>query len=460
MQNRYFKVVVAAILLLASKIEGLPVGLHAIGDPITSIDFVNSVAWCSSCEFLAAGTDDGAGSGTVSVFSFDPQNPDAGLTFVTSIDQNPAVNAVAWCPNCDFLAAGGVAGANRVGPGLVQVYSFDGSQLVTAGDPVFTSAHISALKWCGNCQFLAVAGDDDGGFLSIYGFDTSVPGDGLTELSTVDFGGGTNVYSLDWCPDCNYVAIGGFFDGEGLQIYSFDPLNPIDSLVLVTEALVDITVTAISWCDCNYLAVAMDNAGTESLQIYSFNQQNQTLTPVGNPIEVATSRVNSVAWCGTCEYLTIGTEEGTVLVYRFDPTTGLTLFGSTEQVGTVATSLAWCGDCDYLSVGGDTDTTGIIQLFELIRALPAPSNLTGQQCVHRFPTQSDIINSICWDAVTGAVSYNIYDGFAMAILLGTVSKSPLCFTQHQICPNVSKTYVVTAVDAQGVEGLPASITVQ
>ena len=85
--------------------------------------------------------------------------------------------------------------------------------------------------------------------------------------------------------------------------------------------------------------------------------------------------------------------------------------------------------------------------------------LTAQKIYHRFPTQVDIINQICWNPVAGAVAYNVYADAALTILLATITNPPLCYSQHQIAAGKTVTYYVTAVDASGNQSAPAVVTI-
>ena len=148
-------------------------------------------------------------------------------------------------------------------------------------------------------------------------------------------------------------------------------------------------------------------------------------------------------------------------LYHFDYAETLSLQQSqNSSFFAVIRGVDWCTDCDYLAAGGSTAGGGDnIRLFKSIKQPETPTNLTAQQSCHRFPTQRDIINTICWGAVTGAVLYKVYADIALSLLLTTITTEPLCYTQHQICNGKLSTYYITAVDADGFESEPASITV-
>ena len=102
-------------------------------------------------------------------------------------------------------------------------------------------------------------------------------------------------------------------------------------------------------------------------------------------------------------------------LYHFDSSTGSLTLIPTPTISFEPNSIDWCGDCcNYLAVGGQTlgvtpATSGLIQLFRgNTICLTPPTNLTAQKICHRFPTQVDIINQLCWSPVANAVAYNVY----------------------------------------------------
>jgi len=178
------------------------------------------------------------------------------------------------------------------------------------------------------------------------------------------------------------------------------------------------------------------------------------------------SNVNSIAWCQECDNLAVtgyivdshSSRTNFVWLYHFDEATE-TLSFVQEYTSFVPINISWCDNCRYLAVGGTNQNHGVIQLYKSEFSSPAPANLHAQKIYHRFPTQVDIINKLCWDAVSGAVAYNVYADANLSILLATITNPPLCYSQHQICRGKSSTYYVTAIDAQGHQSEPAMVTV-
>jgi len=398
-----------------------------------------SVKWCPSCDFLAVG---GQSSlikpflGIIQIYSFDSApSPTLQPVGHLTTTQGTTVNSIDWCPECSYLAAGGIDDSGR--QGIIQVYSFDGENL-TAADSVFPAItrQINSIKWCTDCHYLAAGGDD---YLAILGFDPAHPANGLTELYSVPFLGAPSYQSVDVCSDCSYIAAGGLnstiFESFGvIDIYHFDA-NSTQSLTRVarTEIQADngAEVVSLKWCQgCNNLAVVAKLFDAEFheidiLQLYHFDAATEKLSRVQTYtlkfLEQAPAARNPVAlvdWCGNC--------------------------------------------CNNLAAGSQNEdnTAGLIYLFKgNDTCLTAPTNLKAQKIYHRFPTQTNIINKLCWDSVAGAVAYNVYANANLTILLATITNPPLCYSQHQVCKGKSTTYYVTAINASGTQSKPALVTI-
>ncbi len=393
-----------------------------------------SVKWCPSCQFLAAGGSDDSGDGIVQIYSFNSTNTPilqplpSGLQYFGN-----QVDSIDWCPSCSYLAASGIGFAG----GAIQVYYFDGENL-TVTCPEFDTTNtneIYQIRWCDDCHYLAAVG---GRYLEIFGFDPSNAGNGLTELYSLPFPPGAPTYqAIDWCGDCGYIAAAGFgsgFPGSGIiDIYKFDAaMTP--SLTFVYEVTIQgangASFLSVKWCQgCDNLAAV-----------------GYTDTEFRNNI---------------------------VQLYHFEASTGILSFVQTYTLDTTPAAntrfilpedlVDWCGQCCYLAAAGaasfSDQLVGLVQLFKGNPCLTAPTNLHAQKLYHRFPTQVDIINQICWDPVAGAVAYNVYADAALSILLATIPATSICYSQHQIRSGTSLTYYVTAVDTNGNNSAPAMVTI-
>ncbi len=390
--------------------------------------------WCPSCNYLAVGFENDCSdrnfkannppvSVGIQIFSFYPQIPALQPLGEPTAFDGGFIYSLDWCPSsCTYLAAGGSVYVPA--SGLIQVYTFSqNTGLAPIGAAVYPPNFIYSIKWGCDCRYLAAV--DSANTLYIYNFNS----DGLSTAAS--WVGTTSYNSVDWCGECGYIAVGGqsnVFPFHGIiDIYKFDSTST-QSISLITSATIpaaNSSAVSVAWCqDCDNLAVDVNIRGATCVQLYHFDSSTETLS-------VPQTYISTLA---------------------------------NQSFGAI---IDWCGNCcNYLAVGGVFQQTfplapvGAIELFKgNAICLTAPNNLTAQKIFHRFPTQVDIINQICWSAAPGAVAYNVYADAALSILLATITNPQLCYSQHQIRSGTSSTYYVTAVDANGFESQPAVVTI-
>jgi len=467
------------ILFIASATQcDLVPSLDPIATPTTFGLDVFSVDWCT-CKFLAVGGINDT-DGLIGVYQFN-QTTDKLSQIGTTTTFGSIVYSVAWCPSCRLLAAGG---KDFDLSAIIQLYSFDplhpgNLELVGSKTSLGSAALITSLDWCSSCEFLAasVSSENPGmsGIINIFSVD---PVTGLETVANkviedleVDY--------LKWCDNCHYLATimsNPFFTSPStLSVYSFDHDHPGD-IILTASFDSDNHYVSIDWCDCGYI-VAGGTVGNSVgvIDIYRFDPQNtQSLFPVlSKTISADISGAFAVAWCQDCDNLAVSVQIGAFFIqlYHFDASTNKLTLQQSYPLNFIARSIAWCGLCCDLATGGFdfNQNVGTIQIFKGNTCLAAPSNLRVQKISHRFPTQVDIVNQLCWDAIATAVAYNVYADAALTILLATIASPSLCYSQHQICSLLrqgfggqegkSATYYVTAVDANGNQSLPAIVTI-
>jgi hypothetical protein len=92
-----------------------------------------------------------------------------------------------------------------------------------------------------------------------------------------------------------------------------------------------------------------------------------------------------------------------------------------------------------------------------LRTAP-PTNLHGSTCTNKFVTQSDHVNIITWlpSSDPAVVVYNLYRN---GDLIATIpAQGPYAYFDHNRCTRIEDTYTLIAVDVNGVESVPVSIT--
>ena len=242
-------------------------------------------------------------------------------------------------------------------------------------------------------------------------------------------------------------------------------------------------------------------ATPDSKKVYVINQATDDVTP----IDVATNTVGPSFGniLGQMQDIVMSPDPAPVASFfaKMQPPGIATLFdasASISPIGTIST-YAWdFGDGGmlianvpivshtYTSVGSFTVTltvtnsagTSTSQVFSsrfmsnnggpsatLSQTYPAaPSDGKGFQNCCRYPTQTDIINVITWNAPAIGelpVAYYIYRDALQTDLIGIVSADgPFKFEDHNRRQNITYTYFIASVSSQGLISSYISVTVQ
>jgi WD40 repeat protein len=329
------------------RVQGILTQIVSVNPDEGATDNIYAVKWSSDGQYLAVGGEVlGTTNNDLFIYRFDritetltevvATNPDAGSTLDT-------IFVLDWSPDGNYLAIGGIIG-DTTGNDLF-IYKFDRILetltvvAMTNPDAGSTSDEIRAIAWSADSNYLAVGGLIEGttnNDLFVYSFNKSTQA--LAQIISINPGGSTTddeVLSVDWSPDGNYLAVGGFV-----------------------------------------------NAG-DDLLVYRFNKTAETLTLVAstNPNEGADDSVQSVVWSPDGQYLAIGgdingTTGNDVFVYKFDRSTETLIeIDSVNPGGTSDTvrSVNWSPDGGYLALGGALSGTTNSDLF-IYQALIFPSN--------------------------------------------------------------------------------------
>jgi len=124
-----------------------------------------------------------------------------------------------------------------------------------------------------------------------------------------------------------------------------------------------------------------------------------------------------------------------------------------------------------------TDNT-VIQTIFFSTQLSAPTNLTATKKCLRFPTQTDIVHCLTWDAVESATKYRIYvDASASQQIIDVADDANVaskfdinlgvkiaettnpCVEIRKRCSGAQATYYVVGVDENGDNGQAASVII-
>jgi len=214
-----------------------------------------------------------------------------------------------------------------------------------------------------DCIASSITGAIDGNAYGIH-LDFALNTSPFATSFTTDHG--DTLYATDWCPQSEFIAIGGMqgTDGSYLGVYRFDGT----SLALTASSVVNnqiIRSVAFS-PDGESLAVATDaSSGDDELFVYSFDQMALNVNERLNLVDSIETgfKTNSVAWSPNGRFIAFGTDsistDSEVKVYRFDGIDFSTDPIGSAQIGDDVTAVAFSPDGKFLAVVYSTS----IQIF-------------------------------------------------------------------------------------------------
>lgn len=354
-------------------------------------DSVNAVSWTPDNTLVAIGGTFQAGVPEIKVYAFDPSISNT-LTLMGSANPgtsnaNDRTLTVDWSPNGKYLAVGGQVVNNR---NDLLVYYYDTCMtvsplvLLTSVDTATGNNNdiVYSVRWSPNGQYLAAGGSFEGSVsnidLKVYAFN-AISTQPLTELTITlsDLATTSTVYSIDWSPDGNYIAIGGALDGtnptDNVRVYSF---NAAASPIMSAVASVD----------------PGTGSSLESIKSVRWSPDGKYLAAGGNvvPISIVTTTT------------TLASQNLTV--YAFQPTTSPALLkiagayvGGTGNVNDTINSLSWSANEQYIAVGGSFPDAGVNDL-RIFTFNPQLNNPLSQAATNDpgVGDTNDSVNSVAW----------------------------------------------------------------
>ncbi len=247
------------------------------------------------------------------------------------------------------------------------------------------SSIVYAVNWCPTCNWLAVGGADNTyGLVGIYQIDQTPDNLSLTVTSTL----GIEVDSVAWCPSCNILAAGGSDSRNGIiQLYSFDQSNPGNLVELTGSSTVlgglFYHVRSLDWCnECSLLAaVSLNEAGCPPgprcqlsiFQVYSFNSTTGDLADVDGTT-TSSDGISQIKWCPDCKHLVAAGGEA-LYVYDFyqNSSPALVLSTSADYNGASYYSVDVCDNCEYIAAGGyNGQGYGVVDIYKF-ESQPTPT---------------------------------------------------------------------------------------
>lgn len=233
--------------------------------------------------------------------------------------------------------------------------------ITTTGDALvgchkINGADLYDVTWSPTGRYLCAVGavNTDNVSGRIYTF-AKVPGT-LTELPYARLYHGSALYSSDWHPSGNYIAVGGA-DGIGgdagvnVRVFSFTGTSATDIATCKVNAGGD--QSTVVWSpNGNFLAAA--NAAGAAPELRCFWFMNETLTEITGCQVTHGGALNAAAWHPSGNYLAVGGAGVSSVNLRLLTFTGNAFTALTTQdlgSGEVVRTLAWSPNGNYLAVG-------------------------------------------------------------------------------------------------------------
>jgi WD40 repeat protein len=224
-----------------------------------------------------------------------------------------SINSMSWHPNGNFLAIGGQNPTS--GQDEIEIFSFNGTSLTLSYSQSFDTI-INSIDWSPSGDFLAIGSEDNDGTttyanqneIKIYSFN----GSALSLTYSQNYG--SKVYSVDWRPDGNYIAVGGEAPDTGnndVQIYAFNGT----SLSFTYSQNYGNRVYSVSWSpNGNYIAFGGENPDVnhDELEVYFFDGSTLSLTYSEN----YSSNLHATAWSPDGNYLAVGGRKNHVSLHN------------------------------------------------------------------------------------------------------------------------------------------------
>ena len=300
-----------------------------------------SINWSPNGQYLAIGGESISGGYQNSnynfqIFQFDRINNSLTALAGAISAGSPQVSSVNWSPDGQYVAIGGTNitdGYENVGYQF-QIFQFSATNnsllpiagAISAGSPPI----VSSVDWSSDGQYVAVGGygisdgyENAGYQVQIFQFDrianTLMPIAG--ELNA----GGDYIFSVNWSPDGQYLAIGGgpiadgYGPGDKFQIFQFNRSN--NNLTPVAGDMNgDALVRSVTWSpDGEYIAIGGYTLPGDKFQIYQFNRSTNSLgTPVAGAF-TSNIEIDSVHWSPDGQFIAVvGTMDPGFQLFQFN----------------------------------------------------------------------------------------------------------------------------------------------
>jgi len=314
-----------------------------------------SVAWSPNGNYITVSNN---GSGSIQTFSFNGYSTPTLLAGGGAIGLSSAL-AGAWSPSGNYFAV-----INN-SANTLQAFSWPYNTPLRIGTSLPTGTSPQSVTWSPNGQYLATVATNGTTInqLQAWSFSTTSTPTAAALGSAVNTGSSSGPDSVAFSPNGNYLAVVNA-GTTTLQVYSFSGSTPVQVGVNVITGTNPISV---AWSpNGNYIAI-LNYIGSPSgtLQIYSF--AGSTPVAVGSAVSAGNSPV-SVAWSPNGNYLAVANLGGSLLIYAFSGSTPIQV--SSISAGTNTDCVAWSPNGNYLAVTNKNSASLQLQVYSFSGSTP------------------------------------------------------------------------------------------
>ncbi|MCK5253720.1 MAG: hypothetical protein KAQ96_12260, partial [Thermoplasmata archaeon] len=323
----------------------LPAEIESVQELLTldGSERVLDVDWSPDGKYLAVGSRTNAGTGPFRLYSFNG----TALTTVVSWTDSSSVSTLAWSPDGNYLAYGpGKTGNN------VKIFGFNGTALTEVASNSFRSP--SRMAWSHNGTYLAVVGSNFPTSLSVFEFN----GTALTLVD--DFVTQNSARYVTWSPDGAHLAITwNYWEDNFPDIIYLGKvvILSFDGSSLRTELQTDMgeNVYSIDWSpDGDHLALGYEDFPGRYLDVFNtyLDRNGKMVMNLEDSYDLGVA-VYGMDWSSNGQYLAVGGSSAghECHICSFD---GSILSTESSWVfgGGWVIDLDWSPDGNYLAIGG------------------------------------------------------------------------------------------------------------
>lgn len=305
---------------------------------------VYSVSWSYDDEYVALGLKGSSGA-ELHIYRFTGTT----LSFVTQQEFGTStINSLQWHPTSDYIAialSGGIE---------LQTWHFNRSTDVLTSIDSSNIGYARAVAWSPDGNYLAVGERSDGN-VHLYSVANGV----LGSLLNGSLGGSKEVNNnaISWKSTGDYCAIGlRRTSGGELRVFHREDSD----FTQVSDTELNTHVYGVAWRPNSDLIAIGLGTRDESLRLYRFNEDDQTLAEVMSARVGLRQQVIQMAWDQTGTYLALTKEYAAqgyeVEVYHFDTETNVFHLVSGYSSDAFKRTVAWSTSGEYLLTGDDSNT--------------------------------------------------------------------------------------------------------